>query len=338
MTLARTRAFCIIGALAIASVVAPAAQAGSQPVYLFLRDAALPSAPNVPPCMPRPSGTPTGDGELTEQAPCPLDLVAPQNNSAPQSRVVPTAAHQVHPTQFIMLNQSLNTGHIYGPIIILLYVPESPAVLSGNLSVQLVALPSTYAVTDVGATGDVLAGATIDLAYHNTTMPEPTTLVPPDPTNATAAAAYLAGQLLVYGLTELSKAQYIMFLDDDVKDNIVNKLISQDAKLALRFSLLASTTPAPVPLPLPVAQGAGQPILYNFALTPALVYVPWFIADPIVDPNAPPPPTTTTCPGCSPSETPSQSGSSTDNQKSGAPESVFVLAVLALALFIRRRR
>ncbi len=327
--------------MACAAVLAPVADAGSRPVYLFLRDMSFPSNPNLPRCSPAPTGAAVGDGELTTTAPCPLDLVGPQNNSSPQSRVVFPAVETAHPTQFVMLNQSLNTGQIFGPVLVLLYVPESPTVQSGNLTVQLVALPKTYTVSDVGPTGDVLAGATIDLAYHNTTLPNPTSLIPPDPTNVTQAEAYIAGQLLVYGLSQVGKSQYILVLDDEVKDHYVQKTIDKDAKLALRFSLVPSPHPAPLPLGLPVAQGAGQPILYNFALMPALVYVPFYSADaplpqptPQPNPPPPPPPGLPPCPECQPPGSSTTGGS----QKSGAPEAVFVMTVLAVAALSLRRR
>lgn len=342
MQQARRFAICLVGILACAALLAPAAQAEPRPAYLFLRDASLPSNGQVPRCSPAPAGTPAGDGELTVQPPCALNVAAPQNNSAAQSRLIFPAAQQIRPTQFVMLNQSLNTGRIYGPVVVLLYVPESPSVQSGNLSVQLVALPKTYSVADVGATGTVLANATIDLRYHNNTLPQPTTLVPPDPTNATAAAGYIEGQLLVFGLTQLAKAQYVMYLDDAVPDRIINKVVDKDAKLALRFSLIPSPQPYPVPLGLPVAQGAGQPIVYNFALTPALVYIPWYAADPPIGPNPQPPgpqPNPQPCYGCPPASGTSNAGiSSGAEHKSGAPEAVFVLTVLALAAVAVRRR
>jgi len=328
-----------IAALCLAAVAAPAAQAGSRPVYLFLRDMETPPVDQVPRCSPAPSGAPIGDGELTVVPPCPLNLVDPQNNSAPQTRVIVPASELVHPTQFVLLNQSLNTGEIWGPVVVLLYVPESPTMQSGNLSVQLVALPKTYSVADVGATGTVLANATIDVTYHNTTgLPQPTSLIPPDPTNVTATEGYIAAQLLFFGFTQLAKAQYILYLDDAVKDRIIHAHIDPEAKLALRFSLVPSTTPGPIPLPLPAAQGAGQPIAYDFALTPALVYVPWFKADPVppVNPNPNPPPPPQPCYGCS-STTGGSSSSSESTHKSGAPESVFVMTVLAAALLVRRR-
>lgn len=333
-----TLAFALAGVVAAALVLAPVAQAGSTPVYLFLRDMARPDVDGVSRCSPAPSGVPGTDGELTVTPPCPLNLANPQNNSSPQSRLVVPASELLHPTQFVMLNQSLSTGHIFGPIIVLLYLPESPTVQSGNMSVQLVALPAGYTAAEVGATGSVIAGTVVDLAYHNTTLPKPETLVPPDPTNATAAAAYLQGQLLVYGFTELAKAQYVLYLDDAVPDKIVNQQFSKDAKLALRFTLLPSSTPAPIPVPLPVAQAAGQPIVYNFPLTPALVYIPWYTADPtpVPQPQAPLPSPQPQPGGTTTGQGPA--GTTDGTKASGAPEAVFVLGVLAAVALARRRR
>lgn len=331
-------AYALVGLVALGSFAAPAAMALSKPTYLFLRDTPLPDGSPAPP-LPI-GGIAVGDGELVVTPPRPLDIENPENNTAPQTRTIVPATEQIHPTQFVMLNQSLNTGHIFGPIVILLYVPESPTVQSGNLSVQLVELPPEYAATDIGPTGRVIANATIDLAYHNTTLPDPQAMVPPDPTNTTAALAHIQGQLLFYGFTQLAKSQYVMYLDDNVPDKIVNTIVDKDAKLALRFSLLPSTNPAPLPAPLPIAQGGGQPIVYNFALTPSLIYVPWYqddaVTPPPVGPNPPPPPVGPNPPPPPPVDPSATSPSGTN--KAGAPEMLFVLGVLGALAMVRRRK
>jgi hypothetical protein len=316
-------------------VLAPAAQAAAQPSYLFLRDLAIPS--DVPESTV--TGVPVGDGELTIIPPAPLDLANVQNNTAPQSRVILPAQDQVRPAQFVMLNTSLNTGTIFGPIIVLLYVPESPTVQSGNLSVQLVALPKDFGPQSVGPVGDVIASASVDLTYHNTTLPDPDTLVPPNATDPQGALTYIEGQLLTYGLTELGKARYILYLDDDVKDKIVTRAVEPGTALALRFTLVPSAAPAPIPAPLPIAQGAGQPIVYYHALTPALVYVPFYVPEPVPTSTSGPPASTTSsssaCPGC-----PGGSGtsSSSETQKSPSVQLVLVGLGLAVAAVAARRR
>lgn len=303
-------------------LVVPAAEAAGKPAIYFLRDAEL--APGVPaPMLP---------GILSTIPPPAVDLENVTNNDEPPgTRIIYPLVDAAVNQQFVTHNDTYNQNRIYGPILVLAYVPKTPAVQNANLSIQLVVLPSG---ADVTTPGTVLASASVAVDGGNQTLPNPQNFVPPNPGDPQGAAAYVAGQLLLYGLQKVNEARVLAFLDDDVKDYIVNASIPEGSSLALRFRLEQGSSPLPIPI------AVGQPILYDSALAAALVYVPWYAPDPAPTPKPTPTPSSTP-PGSppSPSPPPTSGPSSSDEEKGSPGPSAFlpIVVVLGALLLLRRR-
>jgi hypothetical protein len=298
--------------LLVALIVAlPSASAAFQPVLYYLKDGET---------------GPVGDGMLTSAPPPPFDAQNPANNTPPSVRTV--LPNPLPPVQFVMLNASDNTGWIYGPVFVMLYADDTPLMQKGNVTVDLVLFdPDEVPGIDEPT---ILASATQANDASNLTPPEPTQFVPPDPTDPQGALAYVQGKLLAYGLPMVLQFPLLFFLDDNVTDGIVNAQLETDARLALQISLEPGSST------LPVAQGA-QPIKYDFALSPSLLYIPWFALEEI-----PPyqPPTQAPPPQAPPPTPPSDEEEDTEGSGSkGSPGLGFLAALLAVGLagFARRR-
>jgi hypothetical protein len=264
-------------------VAAPAASALPKPALYFLHDAPLPTLPAPAPGLPA-TGNLVAEGQLTTVPPPglpPVNTADPtqlpataEGAKAPQTRMILPGEDMVVPVQFVTSNTTANTGRIFGPVVTLLFLPNTPLVQNGNLTVQLVALPKDASPTDLPPKGDVLASGRIRLDYQNSSLPPPTALVPPNPNDPQAALGYVQAQLLAYGLTQLASSYKVAFLLNDTRGYIVDKAVDPASKVALRLVLEPGSSP------LPIAFGAGQPLLYNSTLTPSFVYVPWYAADP----------------------------------------------------------
>jgi hypothetical protein len=341
------RAAAFAGAAVVLLVLAPAVGALPKPAIYFLRDAALPSGAPAPPVV---GGIPFLPGDLVTLSPpsLPANATDPtalpstaMNTQAPQTRMILPGQDLVVPVMFSS-NTSANTGRIYGPIITLLFLPKSPSVQHGNVTVRLVVVPKGAAVTDLPPKGEVIASTTFSMDAGNATgfLPNATALVPPNPTDPQAAVAYVEGQLLAYGITELASSYKVAFLLNETKSFIIDKTVDAGSTVQLRLSLAAGSSP------LPIAMGAGQPLAYWNFLTPSFVYVPWYAADP---PRQAP--TYTASPGGSGGGAAGSGGTQpahshpaiTDTatkKKSpglGAPLAIVGLAALALAIRHRRR-
>lgn len=303
-----------VGALLL---MASTASAASKPAVYFWRDASVQG-----------QKVPVGDGILSTIPPAPADLENVTNNEAPGTRMIFPFVDAAIPQQFVTINTTNNQARIYGPILVFAFVPKTPAIANANLSFELVYLPPGAAPT---AAGEVIGRASVAVDGGNQTLPDPTTFVPPNPGNPEEALAYIQTQLLIYGLTKLSEGRVIAFLDDDVKDYVVDKTVDANGTLALRLALEPGSSPLGQPL------GAGQPIVYDFALTPSLVYVPWYAPDPVKTPTKTPTGTATPSPtSTSPSKT-ITSSSSSDGKKSPDAGLVAFAAIGMLAYALRRR-
>ena len=306
-------------AFAAAVLVAVPALAAPQPHLYFLKDGAVRGA---------------GDGILTLDPPPPPDLQNPANNSAPGMRMILPAQHNVAPVQFVQVNSTENTGRVWGPVIVALWAPKWATNQHGNITVSLVELKPS-AVPAIGGGGRVLASASTANNYENTTLPNGTALMPPEPTNVTAALAHVQGQLLAYALTEALKPPIILLLDDDVKDYIIDEEVDPEARLVLRMQLDPNEGSALSPLGQPTA--VGQAIQYDFGLWPSFVYIPWYAEDPPrPTPATKPAPTATTrvTGPTTPPTGPTGDGESTP----GLAPATLVLALAATTLLLRRRQ
>lgn len=312
--------------LVAVAALAPVA-AKPQPVIYFLKDAEVSPGYRLP----------IGDGELSTLPPAPLDLVNPANNTPPSTRVIYPYASAVLPTQFAA-NASANTGRIHGVVAAYLFLPKSPAMQSATLNVSLVALPKDPEVPPpLGGGGDLIAWARVPLDYENTTLPNATSWVELNATDPQSMVNYTSGQLLAYGITTLYSSGLLVYLDDNVPDYLVDRTIDPEARLALRLTLENGTAISPLPaVPQPV--GAGQDIVYDFALAFSLVLVPWYAPDDQLPPTQTTTtrPATTTSPGAT-SNPGGPSGTTTTTEAPVLPFGILVLLALGSAWLVRRR-
>jgi len=304
----------------------PAAQARSQPALYFLKDAEVSPGHRVP----------VGDGELSSLPPPPLpDPAHPENTTLqPSTRVIYPYLDAVAPAQFVA-NASANTGRIAGVVAAYLFLPKTAAMQSGTLNVSLVVLPKDPAVPPaLGGGGQVIAWARVPLDYKNESLPNATSFV--DPSNATndpqGTVNYTAGQLLVYGITTVYSSAALVFLDDAVKDYVIDVTVPTDARIGLRMVLENGSAVAPLPgVPVPV--GAGQDIVYDFGLAFSLVVVPWYAPDPPA-----PPASTTTSRAPTSSTGPASSGTSTSTTNASPALPVFYGTLVLVAVAMARRK
>lgn len=324
-------------------VLAPAAGALPQPSVYFFRDAQFPDGTPQAPVV---TGIPMAPGELVTLSPPglpalnqsdPASLPATaMDTKAPQTRMILPGQDLVLPVMFNS-NASANTGRIYGPIITLLFLPKSPTVQHGNVTVQLVVVPKGTSLTAVPPAGEVIASTTFSMDAGNTTsfLPNATSMVPPNPTDPQAALAYVQGQLLAYGFTTLASSYKIAFLLNETKSFIIDKTVDKESTVQMRLSL------APGSSPLPIAAAAGQPVAYWNILTPSFVYVPWYAEDPPQKTptytTAPRPSATTSSPNGGGSPDGTDSSSTTKKKTPSIEVPLLVLGLAALALVARRR-
>lgn len=336
------RSACLAVAALALLALAPAAHALPRPAIYFLHDAALPDGTPPSPV----SGVPLAPGELITLAPPglppantsdPASLPATaMQTKAPETRTIQPAQDLILPVMFNS-NRSANTGRIYGPVIALLFLPDTPLVQHGNVTVQLVVVPKDASPTALPPAGEVIASNSIDMDAGNTTMlPNATGMAPPNPTDPQGSLGYVQGQLLAYGFQELAGSYKVLFLLDSKGGLVIDKAVDAESTVQLRLSLSAGSSP------LPVAVAAGQPLAYWNFLTPSFVYVPWYAADP---PRATPTHT------ASPTASGAPPGSSGHDGGSGAPGSgtttkkktpgievpLLTLGLAALVLAARRR-
>ncbi|HUR60861.1 MAG TPA: hypothetical protein VM286_00660 [Candidatus Thermoplasmatota archaeon] len=339
-----------LAALAIL-VLAPSAAALPQPAVYFLRDTPFPETPTLPipvglPHLPV-TGLPLGDGQLVLLSPpglppVPSNATDPnqlltllQKTNATQQRVIFPEQQLVRAAQFVS-NSSANTGRIYGPVVVLLVLPNTPAMQNANLSVELVIVPKDASPTDLPAKGAVIASSSFVMDFDSDNLPNATNLVPPDPTNPPAALGYIQAQLLAYGFTQLTGSYKIAFLTNATNSLILNEVVDKESTVALRLVLEQGSSPAPIPA------GAGQPVVYWNALTPSFVYVPWYGEDPArTTPTYSKSPSGTRAPGSfggGSSGTGGVDTTTTSKKKTPGFEVPFMVIGLAALVLVARKR
>lgn len=337
-----TRRAAALAAVALALLaVAPAASAYPKPATYFLRDSAFPSGTPDTPLI---SGVPELPGDLVTLLPPGVPNVntsdpgslpsTVMDTDAPQTRLILPGQEQVLPVMFNS-NSSANTGRIWGPILTLLFLPRSPTVQHANVTAQLVVVPKGTSPLAVPPAGEVIASNTFSMDAGNATefLPNATSFVPPNPTDPQGAALYVAGQLELYGFTKLASSYKLAFLLNDTKSFIIDKTVPADSTVQLRLTLAKGSSPVLMPV------AAGQPMAYWNQLTPGLVYVPWYAADPprpTPTYTAPPPTTYTSTPYTNHGGDTSSSAP-TKKKSPGVEVPLVVVGLAALVLLARRR-
>lgn len=182
-----------------------------------------------------PGVTPLSDGSL--------DAEAPQDLNGSLSLILPGSAEL--PT-ISFARDGEHAERIYGPLLIGLWTGPSPT-LMGNIT----------AIVSDGSS--ILSSASIDISMDPEALPDPTSLIPPDPTNPEQAAAYVLAQALMATL------QPPVLLDL----GFIDANVSADAPISVSFFLEGE----------PAALGAAS-MQYDGALTPSFLYVPFYEPDP----------------------------------------------------------
>ncbi|MGB1698169.1 MAG: hypothetical protein ACPHK8_07195 [Thermoplasmatota archaeon] len=238
-----------------------------------------------------PGLTPISDGSLDAEAP--QDL----NNSI--SLILPGSADL--PT-ISFTREGDHADRIYGPLLIGMWTGPSPT-LMGNVT----------AVVSDGST--ILSSASVDISIDPEALPDPTSLIPPDPTNPEQAAAYVLAQALIATM----KPPVLMDL------GFIDANVSRDAPISVSFFLEGE----------PVALGAAS-LQYDGALTPSFLYVPFYEADPAPSSSSSSsaPASSSSSSGSSGSSSPSLGGSSSSSAGSSESKdtpSVGFLAAIGVA-------
>lgn len=267
------RVLPLVAAIAfLASLVAPAATAYSQPVFYFLKSGCpvdevngechvpevdVPPAPPLPPPAPPVPAVGQPKLVLVDGILDPYDfkrMNAP-NSTEPDLKLVYTASETVQPVRFLTPENHSHPNRIKGSFLVGLWTGESP-VPNGNLTVHL------YEVKADG-TEVAIANASIAIDLNASKAPDPATLVPPNSTDPMAIVLYEVGQV-----SPLVLVPPLVLLLGPVDITVEN-----GSRFAMGFQLDAGSSPAPEP------PGAVT-LRYNATFMPSFVYVPWYAPDP----------------------------------------------------------
>lgn len=327
----------ILGVAAILLAVLAPAQASFQPVVYYLKDGDLgPLFPGrldtvAPPRLYIPPTDPVNyTGGPLQYA---QDVANNLSQQSAQSRLISVGQDLVLPVQFVTPDAAENnTGRIYGPVLAFLVLPQSPLIQHANLSVEMVALTNGTLPFYLDADVKVLASAEVDVDGNDTPLPDPANFIPPNSTDPEAAAAYVAGQLLSYGITTLVEGYKLVYLDDAVKDFIVDATVPPDALIGLRLRIVQGSSTLPIP------EGLAQAMVYNTTLTPDLLYFQWYKVDPPRPTPTTMPPNPSSAPTGSSSPRPTSTDSGGGSQSTPAPVVPMVALGLAAAVLTWRRR
>lgn len=255
----------------LASLLAPAATAYSQPVFYFLKSGCAMDEVNgvcyapevdVPPLPPAPPPVPpvvvgqpkviVADGILE---PYDFKRMNAPNSTEPDLRPIYTASESVAPVRFVTPANHTHPDRIKGSFLVGAWTGESPAP-HGNLTATL------YEVKADG-TEVALANATVAIDLNASKAPDPATLVPPNSTDPMAIVLYEVSQV-----TPLVLQPPLLFLLGPVDIAFDNT-----SRFAIGFQLDQGSSPAPEP------PGAAT-LRFNATYMPSFVYVPWYAPDP----------------------------------------------------------
>jgi hypothetical protein len=265
-------------ALALALFLLPTADAGSMPALYFLRDASFgPAAPGL------------------------MD-VTPPDSLDPSVRWVPP----VDLEQARFFANETPAPFVRGPVFVG-YWPGPSLVYSGNVTVSLL-------LVHENGTVDLISSASRNATFDPTQV-DPTSFIPPDPTNPQGSAAHIQGKLL----QTLLKPPVLYYL------STVDIPVPNGTRVAVSFRLDA--------MPGELSSSGMATVQYDGQTSPTFAYVPWFTPDPPRNPTPTKTTTSTTKFTSAPGSTP---GTSTPAKDTPLDPAVFVGA-LAVALLLRRR-
>jgi hypothetical protein len=272
-------------------VLAPTVSAGYQPTLYYLKD-----------------------GHLGPAQPGLLNATRP-NATQPTLRPVPLDVPNL-PAATFETGGLPHPPRLLGPVYLGVWVGPSP-VAEGNLTVRLLTLNGTRTIP--------LGNATMALDANVSNLPNPASLVPPNPSDPQGSVAYELSKLLP-AVTPPPKLLYLGTMD---------ALFNATQGLVLSFTV----TPADGQ---PAARGAAATIQYNATLTPSFLYVPWYSPDPprTAAPYAASAPRgyqTAAAPPCCDDASPATAKGT--HHRVPAPTSALLLfALIGLALALRRRQ
>lgn len=246
-----------------------------------------------------PGITPLSDGSLDAEAP--QDLNGSISLILPGSPELPTISFS---------REGDHADRIYGPLLIGLWTGPSPTLL-GNIT----------AVVSDGSS--ILSSASVDIALDSESVPDPMSLIPPDPSDPEQAVAYVLAQAVMATMNPPVLLD-LGFMDANV---------SRDAPISVSFFLEGE----------PIALGAAS-LQYDGALTPSFLYVPFYEPDPAPSSSSSStaPASSSSSSGSSGSSSPSLGGSSSssagDAESKDTPTVGFLaaLGVVGAALMFRR--
>lgn len=281
--------------VAMTLLLAPLAVAGPAPAVHYLADEASPFETGA------------------------LETEAPSKNESSQ-RIVTAGIDGPS----VWFSTPVQQGRLAGPAFLGLWTMANPAVL-GDIEASL------WLEADGNRT--LLSSAALDAAIDPSQLPEPTSLVPPDPTDPEGAAYHVAAQLLPLLMSP----------------PMVFDLGMIDAEAPANASLLLGLQMVGDPLPI------GTSIIqYDAVTSPSFLFAPWYAPDPPAPQPTSSPPSSTSAPSSSGSSTssPSPGGSSSSSSSSSSPEPddeapsedspgaglLAALAALGAAAYVMRRR
>lgn len=281
--------------VAVTLLLAPLAVAGPAPAVHYLADEASPFETGA------------------------LETEAPSKNESSQ-RIVTAGIDGPS----VWFSTPVQQGRLAGPAFLGLWTMANPVVL-GDIEASL------WLEADGNRT--LLSSAALDAAIDPSQLPEPTSLVPPDPTDPEGAAYHVAAQLLPLLMSP----------------PMVFDLGMIDAEAPANASLLLGLQMVGDPLPI------GTSIIqYDAVTSPSFLFAPWYAPDPPAPQPTSSPPSSTSAPSSSGSSTssPSPGSSSSSSSSSSSPEPddeapsedspgaglLAALAALGAAAYAMRRR
>jgi hypothetical protein len=273
-------------ALLGALLVAPMAAAGPQAVVYYLAD-----------------DSPV-DGAGT------MEAEAPTGNESTTGFVFA----QIDGPTVVFASGAAETDRITGPAFLGLWT-KGNAVVAGNIT-------ATLWLDDAG-NRTLLASASQSAAIDPANAPDPTSLVPPDPTDPVASALHAAGKI-----TPLMMKPPMLF-----EFGMLDVMIPANATLILGLGLTDGS-----------GLGAGVSVIqFGAATTPSFTYIPWYIADPPAMtpapsiPGASPSPASPTAPASPSGPSASPNGTESAPKEDSPGMGLIVLAFILTGVALRRR-
>lgn len=282
----------VLPALVLALLLAPAASAGYTPALYYL------APPDASPL----------EGNLSTDAP---------EGDVPSAAFVTVLPADAASASFIALEDP-NATHVLGRVLVGLWADLSAA--QGAVEARFVLVEDGVATP--------LASATRPVSTDPAQAPEPTALLPPDPTDPQGAVFHAAAQAMPL----LARPPVLLDL------GVLDVEVPEGAVAGIELRLVEDNATG-----LP-ASGFAR-VSYAAATAPSFLYVPWWSADepaapgqtPAKAPSQPGPGGSSGAPGSGGSGGSQDPAPQSDGKDSPAAPLVLVLAGLAAVAVLRRR-